>query len=1305
MDYTQLRTALTPDEGTITLSPGTLTPNVDGLLTRCNGGNPLRVYGAVPGPGDGENETVVVAGTIDFLNVPGLPVELRATVDAAGNAQLAVTCTLLGPAPGPTDWKFSRSFPSLPVMVNWNGTFGDPTTLPLDDLPLFDARYLLVTQPGTDAVLGVPLEAGINFAARMRPTGALALAESVFGEAQPLTVSGPIRLPQEGAVLPPLPPRTFPWQVDGVPGIHLLADAGLAAGLGPLRFGGGGFRVYSPTSTAWMAQNPGYGPLLAYTGSLRIPSAGLAMDVVAPTEPGSDELMLLGQFQGLSLDRLGQLADLAGTGDLLSLLPPQIQEVGDALGTLQLTAAGITVSPSRQTGVEVGWASFTVGMPDLRWQVWEDHFEVESIFCRFEVIAPFASLAASGAAGRRTQYEVTVYGRIQVQGVPVNVSASSRDGFTLYAELAEKQSIPLGELVQTYAPQLPAVGDLTVNTFAVAVAPSRYYSMVLAMASQPRPWVIEVGPGSLTVSDVVLSFTYPRGGPAAGSFGGTISFGSAATLTMRFDVPSASFMVRGSFPQVRLSDVVSTLVNEAVTLPGGFDLTFLESYVLIQKSGQSLVFRMGTELQGVGMFALEVRRTTLTANSWGVAAGLDLGGARLSSLPGLSGLAVLEDLFPLRKLVLVISTFEDPAFTFPDLAAFNAPQIAGGKLALPSGGGVIAGFNAHGEWAINPGDRAQKLLKELLRLDAVVGVTLQVGANPSELTRMYVSVEPDFDLNGYTGIKVAGQAGAQIESGSVGVFLNGSLTLPIQGNDQTFSVKLAVVANGAFLSATMRGTTPVDIRFDGVTVFQVGNLAVEVGINWEGIPTVGVAGTITSGAFASSIAVLIDSAEPQKSLVAGSLADLTLKDVVHAFTAGVAEIPAEVDEVLEQVAIRGTQRFQIPAAVGDDLDNLRLDAVAAAFAAQGVNIPTAAQQVFLAVSERDAEGKGTRWFLTDLKNRMRHYQLALDGDSIGVSVQAQIYCAPQRTTIGDLPPFEAGFYLNGAVEFLGFRAQATIDVSPSQGIAADGWMDPIVIGRMSDDFAVFSLTAAREDGTAVGGTGTALAAGNGGGSVHGPALSLSTFTQPNQSTPDLQAPHLVLNGQVQLLGIGRSVYARVAKSGVEFELKGDLSPAASYDLTGRVDGLTSLGAGGAVKVGLDTVDLGELGKVPINTGVTGNLDVGVNDTSAYAHLAAGFQFAGQALTLPRIDLDVRLAALRDLAVTVYDAVKNFLLDLLKDAAKWAEYVARGFIQGVQDVVQVLQDHFGKAKDEAERIVNGVVETTKKCATTTAAAVM
>lgn len=1263
MNINELDRQLLPEGGALTLSSTTL-PGLDlqPLLAAYNGGQPVRIEGASK---TSDGVRVVVSGTASFMRVASLPVSAFFTVDGDGRPQVCVRFTLIGEVPEAAPWKFSTSFPDLPTTRDFSKPAGAPQTPVLDELALSSSAFVLSTAEGSDPVTGVAAERGLNFVGKLRPTAVLGLFEAVIGGSRELTLYGTVTVPPPNAIaLPDARAETYPWEYEPrPPGIQLRADLGVEIGVGGLKFGETVLRVYTPLTKEWWGKNPTYEPATAVTGLLAVESAGISVEVTALVLRGWTQAVLAGRFEGVSVGNLARLSGLANGDDLFDKLPDPLRQMGEALGDLSLEGAGVSFGGSL-TSAAVEYTYLKVGMPNTVWTLIDGALDLRGLAVEFLVTDPF---------GGARDVSVVVLGELVVCGAALDAWAQLPN-FAVRAELEDDISLPLTQLFTTYLPGLPAPPNLAINRLVVGAEPGRSYSFFAAMAEDP-PWTIDLGPAPMTISDIQLAATKAAGGAATGSFSGAVEFGDGLLLQMRYEMPGA-FLIRAEFPSVKLSQLIARLSQQTPVLPDGFDLTFDNSAVVIENSTGNFKFLLGTQLAGVGSFAFEARK--VGGAQWGFAAGLSLSAGRASSLPSLSALSLFEDFFGLQQLTLVLSTFDDVGFSFPDMASFQSPRLPPGTPSLPATGGVIAGFNFHGVWVINTADRQQNLLFKFLGLSPTLGVTLQVGKNPAQDARLYVSFDTKID-----GLyPFSCRFGGQIKNGSIGLFLEGQITVEIQGRPQTFNLVLLFVANGAFLSATMRGTTPVSFSFEGVEVFKLGNLAVVVGINWEGVPSLGLAATLVVAGHEFACAVFFNSENPSQSMVAGAMSDLTLRQVVDAITADF--IPGEFKDLLDLVSIEGTRKFELPGALADALDNLKVAEVSSAFAAAGVSIPAATDQVFLVV-----DSPGSRWYLTDLKNRARHYQLRKEGDRVKVSVEAQVYCAPQRTTIGSLPPFEQGFFINGRVNCFGLYSEATIDIDPARGVAIDGAMSRIVIGNE----LLFSVKAKEGDG--------------------GPRLSLATFSQPTMEEEEFRAPHFYVNGQMSMLGLSRGLYAKIDKTGVLFDLKGPLMPAVNFDLRGKFGqlgqgggGSLGLAVGGSLNVGVGTVDLGPLGSVRIDTGADGDLDISAGGDGLSATFDASFAFAGQKLDVPKFDLDVSGETFKSLPATIFEKVKAALLELLKDAEKWAEYVARGIIEGVEDVKRVLVEVYKKSAEEAEKIWRAaqelVEEAKKACSMTTAA---
>ena len=208
---------------------------------------------------------------------------------ADGSVALIARFTLIEGAPAVPPWKFSRSFPNLPPFASGikvtNEKAGPPSNT-LDTLMLSDAAFVISTADhATNSVTGAPLEPGLNFVARIVPTGLLGLFETILSGGQRLVLHGRIIIPKATEATLPPPSRyliRFPWQLPNQPpGIMLRADVPIDLKLGSaLRLHNACMRIYCPTSKTWADANPN-SPYLAASSDLDIPSAHVTVQLTA----------------------------------------------------------------------------------------------------------------------------------------------------------------------------------------------------------------------------------------------------------------------------------------------------------------------------------------------------------------------------------------------------------------------------------------------------------------------------------------------------------------------------------------------------------------------------------------------------------------------------------------------------------------------------------------------------------------------------------------------------------------------------------------------------------------------------------------------------------------------------------------------------------------------------------------------------------------------------------------------------------------------------------------------------------------
>lgn len=1266
MKLQDLRNALDAT-GTLVLSSQELGDAFDQLLLTCNGGQPITITGAELVEVEGG---VVVSGTSSFLRQADLPITARLFVDEAGTVDAVLEYELIGEIPGPNPWTLSRSLPELPAV--WNYETGSPLApvdlqnepmpvLPpqrpyVDSLRLSNARFAVSTSARPDPSTGTPLQPGINLVADLVPQGALGILESTLRSGpEPLALSGTIRIPKPTEVTRPQGLLETIWSRADVPGVHLQADLDLDLSLGTLVIDQTRLRIYSPHSTEWVADNDTFAPRYGYSARLAIPSADIEIELGANLTWGMPQATLYARPTGVTLGKLTHLVDLVGGGGLSASLPKPLQKAASALEKLALTYVALDVSMGA-TAVGVDAVAVEVGMPGLTWTVWKDDLVVRDLACRFEVSDPF------GASGKRS-VAVTVMGTVEIEGVAIAIKARSDQGFSLYAAMVDGSTIPLGRLMKRYASGVPAPADLTVTGLRLALAPGKSYSMATTVEGVPKPWQIQVGRSKLTVGQLALALAC-TGGKVSGSFAGTATYGKDLTLDIRYAIPG-DVAIRSVIEDIKLSELIGKVASQAGSLPKGFDLTLPSTSVLIQKRGSDYVFQVGTQLEELGMFGFEVRKV---ASGWGFAAGLVLLGP-LSKLPGLGALAPLERSFALEKLLVTVSSFDDASFQFPDMAQLQVPRLAGkGELALPPQTGMTAGLCAYGQWAIDLEDRQQNMLSKFLGLPSRLAVALQVGKDPAKQSKLYV----DFTTTVH-GNPLSCRFGAMMQNGKPALFLDGELSTTIDDQPVVFSVTMLLVTSGMFLSGTMAGT----VALGGV---KLSNLAVMTAVSWSGIPSLGLAATIDVSSFSSSIAVMFDSTDPSKSLFAGSVSDLTLADVASTL-AGAKKLPNDLRKVLAGFGLSGTQPFSIPAATSTALDDLELEAVAQAFKAAGVPISSAPGSTLLVVGKA-----GKSWQLTDLRNKMRHYQLEKKGKNIRVTVNAQVYCAPQATTIGKLR-FDQGFYLNGTLTVLGVSSTTTVEVSPNKGLAIDTSIDRSVVIYKKSFFSLSDKSGKK-----------------------GPRLSVSTFSQPTRKDPRFRKPHFYLDGQIVLLGVKSSAFVQVTSGGAKFAIENEQSAKlggkgvsgrakTQMRLSGQV-GAKALTAGGKVSVELSgSLTLGklkaggksvDLGKIKLDFAVEATTEVGFANGKAYAKLSGRFVFQKEKFSF-KTTLSVDQASLAKVERVVSKELEKLFTDAIKGPEKWVKWVNKGAVEGFKDAkkaAKTLKNVYRKSSKDTAKLLKG-----------------
>ncbi len=746
---------------------------------------------------------------------------------------------------------------------------------------------------------------------------------------------------------------------------------------------------------------------------------------------------------------------------------------------------------------------------------------------------------------------------------------------------------------------------------------------------------------------------------------GTTSFLGATGVTI-----TANFMLNGDFtltldvPATGLATLLAPV--SGLKLPKNFDVSLPETWGIIQSSGGQLTFTAAASAS-IGEAIFQVTRVA----SWDAVAGLDLQIQKLADLPALqsSPLAAFDNFVGLTDIMMVVSSQTLSSFNFPDVEQFNAPATAHlNNIKLPDqASGLVQGLNIYANLSTTSSKPFELLAKYLnLKLDGSLGITLSVSLpNPEQNSKLFVSVQETLPE---TGVTVDGMVGGILENGVVGVFMTGTANVSIQQQPVTFALTVLGLETGVLIEGSMQNQVPIQFTFADVK-FQVSNLALLIGIDDEDIPSFGFAATVGIGNLNGSVALLVDSTNPSQCMFLGAMSGIKLYDVA-ATIAGQQNLPSELVPVLQKIAVKGLTSFTVPSSSATPLVNALntrdLATIASSFNQYGsVTIPTSNDQVLLEINK-----KGKLWYLTDLRAQM-HYEVKLNkAGAVVVSLEPQIYCVPQPTTLGTLPQFARGLKVIGELDLYIASARVEIDVQGLTGVLGDATLSKITIGNGT----FFALTSA--DGTT------------------GPELSIATFTQSAQAEPDpnLQPPHIFISGSLSILGeVLSSTYLSVSENGVVVAITRQINPVLNLSLNGAISDLNNMELGGKVVVGVvANLALGNLGVLPFNQGVSCDLTMGVQSGTAYASVVASVVLEDITVQTAQIDLDVNTNALANLAGTLIPEITTAIVNELKgNPQRWVNMAWQHLLgmAEVQQAAAVLRSEFNEGASEASQLLS------------------
>ncbi|MBO1756636.1 hypothetical protein [Allobranchiibius sp. CTAmp26] len=598
------------------------------------------------------------------------------------------------------------------------------------------------------------------------------------------------------------------------------------------------------------------------TGTLTVGPDSVSVQVTPPADGSPAQVQA-----DLSQLTLGALIADAGSADPLASLPSALaQAVSSA--AIASVAVSVDLAGHRLVGCALtvdavpSWAPGGVELDD---------FAVSVALTR---TADGTGVAVTGSA--------TFAGAGVAVTISRDAAATGAAAWKLHAGLADGATLDVTAVATAYGLAVPSsLPDLALS--ACALDATLDGSDVSFTATSPTQWTLPVGPSGISVGAIAVAFGRTETG-STGSVSGTVHLGGI-DVPITYAVPGGLTLhatIDTVAPFALIQDVVGATSVGALNLPPELVALALTDVVLAIDVDQA---ELSFAASGPGFKRVQavVRKST----SWGFAVGIELDDDyRFSSLsPTLAGL----DTVHLPDALLVVSSFDDTTFTFDELQPV-------------AGTGVSEGVLLDGQLDLS-GLGADKFLGE-----AHLDVKAQIGPSLADL-ELDAGVG-DITITDGVVLKDA-QFALHPDPENVSVSVSGAVDVTIDSSPLEFIGGVSVVPDGISFFATMKGTWQDPFGAKGIALTDV---SLQIGSDFEGVPSIGIAGGLTIGAFQGKAAVSFNSANPAQSVLIVAFNHLSLMDVVDTFCPPevTTDIPTDVQGTLAGISLENVNLYDVP---------------------------------------------------------------------------------------------------------------------------------------------------------------------------------------------------------------------------------------------------------------------------------------------------------------------------------------------------------------------------------------------------------
>jgi hypothetical protein len=475
-------------------------------------------------------DKLTLSATANLLNVENMGLNITAK---ELNKQLHFLIELTPPK----TTSFKTCFPDLPLErtgLPIDETEGGMTPF-LDKLSFASKKMVFTNQPCQYGPTQENLTYGLNFIGQLYFTGILYELSVLTGDEGPFTISGPLIEYRK---------TTTPLEFMG---IRLTNSIDFDTKQFPIEIKNPHIHIKSPLYPGQTDHTIGFMRKAGVYLLADMDFYGQSWQMVGKLSTNNGEITLAfnGRMTNFTLSGLSSLTTNMDGMDIQKNLPPQLPTPSQIV----LNEIGCSFNLSKKA---IQSLTLGVGM-DVQWPLIEDTLTLEEIGATIRVQSPFDK--------RSRKLSVTLSAALNVKNTMI-VGFATLPTYEFGGGLPPGQSLPLGDLIETFGQGQFDLPALTINELFVIASPkNKYFAFECRIADALS---IPVGDTAFTLNNIDIVMRYDKTEGLTGIFSSNMSLaGANAMLSAELD---KQLTLTGSFYRVDLKTFWSQ-VNTGEPLP------------------------------------------------------------------------------------------------------------------------------------------------------------------------------------------------------------------------------------------------------------------------------------------------------------------------------------------------------------------------------------------------------------------------------------------------------------------------------------------------------------------------------------------------------------------------------------------------------------------------------------------------------------------------------------------------------------------------------------------------------------------